>query len=76
MTNEEFTLLMIRVNFKGLNNQVKQFVIENCHCIPKGALFLKAAIKKSILEKYYYPISQSRVKINHTCGYIILHCCK
>jgi hypothetical protein len=52
-------------NFKELNDQVKRFVIENGHCKPKGP-FLKDSDNRSFLEKHYYIVSKSGVKLERT----------
>lgn len=52
-------------NFKELNDQVKRFVIENGHCKPKGP-FLKDSDNRYFLEKYYYIVPKSGVKIERT----------
>lgn len=52
-------------NFKELNDQVKRFVIENGPCKPKGS-FLRDSNKRSFLDRYYYSISKSGVKLERT----------
>ncbi|GBP83442.1 Zinc finger MYM-type protein 5 [Eumeta japonica] len=52
-------------NFKELTDQVKRFVIENGHCKPKGP-FLKDSDNRSFLEKHYYIVSKSGVKLERT----------
>ncbi|XP_049310255.1 uncharacterized protein LOC125778068 [Bactrocera dorsalis] len=52
-------------NFKELNDQVKRFVIENGHCKPKGP-FLRDSNNRSFLDKYYYTVSKSGVKLERT----------
>lgn len=52
-------------NFKELNHQVKRFVIENGHCKPKGP-FLRDSNNRSFLDKYYYTVSKSGVKLERT----------
>ncbi|XP_049306268.1 uncharacterized protein LOC125776757 [Bactrocera dorsalis] len=52
-------------NFKELNDQVKRFVIENGHCKPKGP-FLRDSYNRSFLDKYYYTVSKSGVKLERT----------
>ena len=62
-------------NFKELNHQVKRFVIENGHCKPKGP-FLRDSNNRSFLDKYYYTVSKSGVKLERTHGCIFLCCFK
>ncbi|GBP04903.1 Zinc finger MYM-type protein 1 [Eumeta japonica] len=52
-------------NLKELTDQVKRFVIENGHCKPKGP-FLKDSDNRSFLEKHYYIVSKSGVKLERT----------
>ncbi|GBP50612.1 hypothetical protein EVAR_28802_1 [Eumeta japonica] len=57
-------------NFKELTDQVKRFVIENRHCKPKG-LILKDSDNRSFLEKHYYIVSKSGVKLERTWLHIL-----
>lgn len=59
----------LSIQIQNNHNNFTKFLIENEHCRPKGP-FLKDSDNRSFLEKYFYIVSKSGVKLER--GYPIL----